>query len=253
MGGFHRKALSDLGYEVTTVDPDPMRQAGYRHLRGAYPRHPRQEYDVACVAVPARQLVEVAYELAGVPRLLVEKPFATSEPEAAMLAAYLEASGSKVAVGFVERFNPRLRELRERIEGHEVTGARFTRWSDRPSWDVPLDLLIHDIDLARNLGLGLAHGDVPVSYDARAEQPRNVRRVEVDLRPRRSGEDHLALSNRMAWANLLDHGQSPLHALWHAFLTDHAHTPGAGAAVAAHHALGAYATAQALRADAVTP
>jgi predicted dehydrogenase len=224
MGSFHRDVLTKhLGYTVTTVDPDPSRGADYATIAEAcLPR----DYDVAVVAAPAERLVECAFELAGTP-LLVEKPFATNVRDATMLAAYLDSRKAPVAVDFTERFNPRLVELREHLQGREIVAARFTRWSVKPSWNVGLDLLVHDIDLAYHLGLVQRLEGFPgITYDTRADAPRNVRRIEVDT-----------ADGQMFWANLLDHGKSPLTILWHNFLINHPYTPRPAHAVRALKAL----------------
>jgi prephenate dehydrogenase len=54
MGAFHKKALSDLGYDVTTVDPDV--NAGADYTRTPHGSH----YEVVCVACPIEHLAEQA-------------------------------------------------------------------------------------------------------------------------------------------------------------------------------------------------
>lgn len=208
MGRFHRRALRDLGLDVTSVDPDP--RAGAAHLSMPSSRG----FDVVCVAAPIRHLAEAAAEWAGHDGwLLVEKPFAACLGDAVALRDALE--GQRVAVGYVERFNPRVRELRERLAGQRVEAATFTRWNDRPSDDVALDLTSHDVDLARYLGVAR-----PV-FDSRAGVP--VRRREIAACELR--------------ADLLDHDASPLHAQWHAFLSDREGYATPASAVIVHRAL----------------
>ena len=198
MGRFHAKVLADLGYEVFTVDPAVV-EADYATIAEA---KLAQDYDVAAIATPANMLVTSAFQMAGTP-MLVEKPFATSLQDAEMLAAYLNGAGAPVCVGFVERFNPKVRWLKqERLNHGRVQRATFTRYSDRPS-DSPLDLLSHDVDLARYLGLG----SLVAEYDHRHDQPEKVRQIEVEF------------SDQTVWVDLMDHNLSPLHALWHAFLS----------------------------------
>lgn len=207
MGSFHRKILLDLGYHVTTVDPDPAAGADHPTITDAtLPRHAK--YDTAAIACPAQHLVESAFQLAGT-RMLIEKPFALDYQTAAMLTTYLNAAGAPVCVGFVERFNPQIRALKTKlVDLPRVTHARFTRWSDRPSWDARLDLLTHDIDLAHHLDLGYVLPFSAVQFDTRADQPHKVRRIELDH-----------ADGQQTTADLMDHNHSPLHALWHSFLT----------------------------------
>src|SRR6187431_1976015 len=106
MGAFHEKVLRDLGYDVTTVDPEPARGADFATVEEALPKFDEaswqpttSRFDVAVVAVPPEHLLDTAYRLAGTPKLLIEKPFALNTRNASMLAAYLKASGSAVCVG----------------------------------------------------------------------------------------------------------------------------------------------------------
>ena len=232
MGRFHHKVLSDLGYHVFSVDPDPGAGADYLSLREA---RMMREFDVACISCPAERLGDCAFDMAGTP-MLVEKPFATNLRDAELLRAYLESKGSAVAVGFVERFNPHVRDLRERLRcSVEIAGAHFTRWSVRSSWDVGLDLLIHDVDLAYCLGVDSA----TVSYDARADMSLTIRRIEVDVLMMGS-----VMERETIRADLLAHRQSPLHALWHAFLSGGDY-PRPSDAIRAHGALQALAHVEA--------
>ena len=216
MGKFHSKVLRDLGYEVVTVDPHASSGADFGTLDEAQPKFTAEQawtgvgrptgFAVGVVAVPPPLLVDTAYELAGVPKLLVEKPFATNTRDALLLAAYLEKCRSDVCVGLVERFNPQARALRGLLHDRtfrEVSRLKFTRWNDRPSFDVDLDLKLHDVDLAAWLRSG-----PEVSFDTRAESAERVRRIEV------THADGVYVCDLMA------HNLSPLHGLWHAFLTD---------------------------------
>jgi predicted dehydrogenase len=209
MGTFHAKVLHELGYDITTVDPDPERGADYRTIGQAttmgtaYGTH-----DIAVVAAPIPHLADCAFQLAGIKHLLVEKPFATTAQEASMLHAYLKAQGSSVCVGYVERYNPVIREYAQRIRQMPRHGSQlavtFTRWTDQPSADTGLDMAVHDIDLAWHLGLGCED----LIFDTRADQNQKLRRLRI-------GHDtHL---------DLMAHNGSPLHALWHSFLTGQQH------------------------------
>lgn len=197
MGRLHAKVLRDLGYTVTTVDPDPA--TGADHPTIAQASLEKHLLDVAAIATPAELLVESAFQLGGTP-MLVEKPFATSHREGLMLAAYLKNAGAPVCVGLIERFNPKVRVLKR----GSFKSAHFTRWNDRPSPDVTLDLLTHDIDLMHHLGLDLSR----TTFDVKAAQPERVRRIDL-----------VTFDDEQITVDLMDHDQSPLHALWHAFLS----------------------------------
>jgi predicted dehydrogenase len=210
MGRFHRRALRDLGFEVYAVDPDLETGAEFRTIIDA--RLNIASYDVAVVATPIPELVGAAFQLAGT-KMLVEKPFAPTAQTASMLGAYLERQGP-VGVGYVERFNPEVRRLRAETVRRYVINAKFTRHGARPSDNIEVDLLAHDLDLAHYLGIPLKHCE----FDTHDSQEERVRRIEIefnDLKP-------LVLPNHFE-INLMDHDTSPLHAMWHAFLTDSEH------------------------------
>lgn len=212
MGRLHRMVLESFDFRVETVDPG-QEDADFPSLSGALTMrngHGSAAYDVAVVAVPIPLLARTAFALAGIP-MLVEKPFAMTDAEARHLGAYLTARGP-VCVGYVERFNPQYVALSERLGGYmlrQVRAIRFTRWNDRPSDDVVLDLATHDTDLYWDLCRRGPLGGT-VSFDVRAGQSEKVRRIEVDLVDRKR--------RRTLEADLMDHNESPLHELWKAFL-----------------------------------
>jgi predicted dehydrogenase len=227
MGRFHRDTLLNLGYEVHAVDPrwtgstDPKLRADFFSIDGALLHF---KYDVACVAVPIDQLVSCAFQLAGIP-MLVEKPFAPSAQEAAMLASYLMAR-APVAVGYLERFNPQARELKRKLSDRHVhvRAARFIRYSDRPSPNPVIDLLTHDVDLARYL-FADHWGDRTVSlcsFDYKDEQEQKVRRIEVDVNVRdmSTARDivHGTARDETWVVDLMDHDLKPTYAEWFSFL-----------------------------------
>src|ERR1041384_6115914 len=196
MGGFHRGVLRDLGYDVTTVDPNPA--AGADHLR-----LPSRRFDVVCIAAPIEHLADEAAQWVGHEGwLLVEKPFASTLPDARVLAE--QFTGQRVAVGYVERFNPQVRRLGELLYREKVESAVFYRHNPRPSPNVGLDLQSHDIDISAFLGLTCS-----VKYESFAGGGRI--RMRMVLLSRRYGADLIV--------DLMAHDTSPLHAQWHAFLS----------------------------------
>lgn len=185
MGRFHHKVLRDLGYDVTTVDPN---------VAGAdYATAPRRQFDVTCVATPIGQLASAAADRIPFTRcLFIEKPLAASAAQARELAERIPPD-KPTAVGYVERFNPQVRALKSA----EVSEAHFVRWNLRPTANVALDLRSHDIDLARWLGIG------QVTYDSRGGAPSMKREVITEK----------------GVFDLCAHDTSPLHAQWHRFLS----------------------------------
>ena len=110
--------------------------------------------DAASVVVPTSLHYQVARELldAGV-HLMVEKPMTTTTHEARELAELGEQKSVIIQVGHLERYNPAIVTLMERvthpvfIEAHRLSGFKG-RATDV---DVVLDLMIHDIDIVLSL------------------------------------------------------------------------------------------------------
>lgn len=111
--------------------------------------------DLAVVATPTAFHLDAGLELAaaGVPTM-IEKPLATDAQESLKLVEAFEGAGLVNAVGHVERCNPALLALRERLEAgalgelYQVATRRQGPFPNRVS-DVGVvkDLATHDIDL----------------------------------------------------------------------------------------------------------
>lgn len=114
------------------------------------------DIDAAIVAVPTIFHEEAALKLAdaGV-HTLIEKPLSASVESGEKIAAAFETAGLVGAVGYVERCNPALLEMRKRIgegqlgEVYQVVTRRQAPFPARIS-DVGVvkDLATHDVDLA---------------------------------------------------------------------------------------------------------
>lgn len=110
--------------------------------------------EAASVCVPTMHHAAVAAALlrAGVD-VLVEKPIATSLPEADQLIALATEHGRILQVGHLERFNPAVAAARAHLtrpmffEAHRL--SIFTARS--LDVDVVLDLMIHDLDLVLSM------------------------------------------------------------------------------------------------------
>jgi len=136
------------------------------------------EVEAVCIAVPTllHHRVGMACLQAGV-HVLIEKPIAATQEEAADLIGAAEAAGRLLQVGHIERFNPAFRELLRVVANEEVVVLEARRHSpnaDRANdVSVVLDLMIHDIDLVLELAaspvvrLAAAGGrssDGPIDY-----------------------------------------------------------------------------------------
>lgn len=106
--------------------------------------------DVAVIAVPTESHAAIAGPLidAGV-HVLIEKPIAQTVEEADALIAAAARSGTVLAVGHSERFNPAVVAARPSIKDPRfIEVHRLGTMPGRSlDIDVVLDLMIHDLDL----------------------------------------------------------------------------------------------------------
>ena len=184
MGWHHARVLSLLKDAdlVGVADPDAQRGAlateqfgcrwfsDYRTMLG--------EVEAVCIAVPTllHHSVGLACLEAG-SHVLIEKPIAASQEEAASLIDAASRVGRLLQVGHIERFNPAFRELTKVVANEEVVvleARRHSPHADRANdVSVVLDLMIHDLDLVLELAsssvvqLAAAGGrssDGPIDY-----------------------------------------------------------------------------------------
>lgn len=162
MGWHHARVLSLLrdAELVGVADPDPSRgrlateQFGCRWFPDYTALLP--EAEAVCIAVPTllHHRVGMACLHAGL-HVLIEKPIAASQEEAADLIAAADQAGRLLQVGHIERFNPAFRELVKVAAGEQVVVLEARRHSpnaDRANdVSVVFDLMIHDIDLVLEL------------------------------------------------------------------------------------------------------
>lgn len=132
--------------EAVAADTGARPVADYRELIG--------EIDAAIVATPTSTHLEVAGDLmqAGV-HVLVEKPLASSLAESETLVQLARKHNLVLQVGHVERFNPALSAVRDKISDPKFIEARRTSGYTFRSTDVGvvMDLMIHDIDVVLSL------------------------------------------------------------------------------------------------------
>jgi predicted dehydrogenase len=160
LGRFHAEKYAGMpGIELAVVvDVDFERAARVAALAGsaalADHRGLFERVDLASVVVPTRFHYPVARDLldAGI-HVLVEKPFTASVDEGRDLIRRSAACGRVLQVGHIERFNPAVEALCQRVsEPRFIEAYRIAPFDDRGSdIDVVLDLMIHDIDLMLQL------------------------------------------------------------------------------------------------------
>ncbi len=165
MGGFHIRNYAQLDCAQLVAVADPSQESRRRAL-GDTPvaeyddwremiEFGAEELDAVSIACPSEHHAEVALEaLAAGLHVLVEKPIATTLPDALrMRGAALEAN-RKLMVGHVERFNPAVEKLRELVADGRlgtVYRAHTTRVGPLPTriqdTGVAIDLATHDLDV----------------------------------------------------------------------------------------------------------
>jgi predicted dehydrogenase len=110
--------------------------------------------DAASIATPTNSHYEVARKmLEGGKHLLVEKPIAENTQDASELAEMAAQSGLVLQIGHVERFNPVLSALEERLTHPRFIEAhRLSPYPNRSTdIGVVLDLMIHDLEIILHL------------------------------------------------------------------------------------------------------
>ncbi len=161
LGRHHARIYRELGVLSAVVDVVAERREAVGAENGVPAFSDFRELfgrvDAVSIAVPTVSHHEVAREFLarGIPAL-VEKPLAKTIEQGEELVRIARESGSLLAVGHVERFNPavavalKVVEKPRFIEVHRLSPFRL-RSSDI---DVVMDLMIHDIDIVLHLARG---------------------------------------------------------------------------------------------------
>lgn len=171
MGKNHARVLAGLeSAELTAIyDVDQARAQELATLYGAQAVSTLEDLanlvDAVAVAVPTVFHREVAgFLLERGKHVLVEKPLSESLQEAQELVELADSKDLVLQVGHIERFNPVMQQLEDRIKLPRFIEA--TRLSPFPNRSidigVTLDLMIHDLEII----LHLVGGSQVVSIDA---------------------------------------------------------------------------------------
>ncbi len=160
LGRFHAQKYAGLETVdlVGVVDIDARRAQAVAYEVGcpAFSRieEIREGLDAVSVAVPTSVHAEVAIPLLeqGI-AVLLEKPMSASIEEGRRIIAAARSGGAVLQVGHLERFNPALLSLKDRIDRPMFIEAhRISPFRERGiDVDVLLDLMIHDIDIILSL------------------------------------------------------------------------------------------------------
>ncbi|MFA5097286.1 MAG: Gfo/Idh/MocA family oxidoreductase [Candidatus Margulisiibacteriota bacterium] len=111
-----------------------------------------ENVDAVSVAAPTTLHYEIGKACIekGV-HLLMEKPIAATIDEAKELEKALDKSGLVFAIGYIEKFNPAVKELFKAIKGEKILSFEALREAPPApranDVSVVLDLMIHDIDI----------------------------------------------------------------------------------------------------------
>lgn len=139
------------------VDPDQLRAERLAEATtaksGTCVEEVLDEVDAVVVAVPTRLHHPTALRVIEAGKhVLIEKPIAATVDEAEEIIEAAEAHDVTVLVGHVERFNPAVLALDQLLDGVvHVHASRISPYSQRVADGVILDLMIHDLDIARAL------------------------------------------------------------------------------------------------------
>jgi UDP-N-acetylglucosamine 3-dehydrogenase len=167
MGAFHAETYERLPEAelVALADPD---EAAARAVIGRRPvgwdadwrnTLERAEVEAVVVAAPSEMHCEIGLAaLDAGKHVLVEKPIATTLPDALRMASAARAAQRKLMVGHVERFNPAVAKVRELISEGRL-GLVYRAHSERvgplpmriKDSGVAIDLATHDVDIMQHV------------------------------------------------------------------------------------------------------
>lgn len=153
MGRHHARVLREIeGVELVAVADamgDPHGVAGATPMFDSVEGLIGAGIDAAVVAVPTKFHEEIGLKLAAAGKhALIEKPVAHDLPAAERLVEAFDNAGVFAAVGHVERFNPALMSMRERIENGDL-GDVYQVHTRRQG---PFPARIADVGVVKDLG-----------------------------------------------------------------------------------------------------
>lgn len=163
MGKNHARVLSNMASVDELVLYDPMgTDIGWLHGREVsddLDSFLNQQFDYCVVSSPTSTHRDMALKLASLNNpALIEKPLAFSVDEALEISKAFESRGLLGAVGHIERYNPAIIALREKLETgilgkiFQITTRRVGTYSGRiRDVGVVKDLASHDIDLVLSI------------------------------------------------------------------------------------------------------
>ncbi|MET8327076.1 Gfo/Idh/MocA family oxidoreductase [Streptomyces sp. NPDC005181] len=183
MGSHHARVISESNRSSLVAVVDPAEHTGRRLARRFdadwIPKlEDLSQVDAVVVACSTAQHLTIALDVlaAGIP-LLVEKPLSASLSDSREMVDTALRRGVPLMCGFIERFNPAVREILARMESPTgVRTQRLSSYSPRMHAGVSWDLLVHDLDLA----ISLFGGDTPKVVYAAVERHSGEGRIGED-------------------------------------------------------------------------
>ena len=167
MGRHHARLCADMpGVDLVGIvdtDQETRSQAAERYHTGSYAdcRALLEDVrpDIAVVSIPTKWHYPVAsYLMERGVHVLIEKPLALTVQEGFTLIRLAGEYGVKLGVGHVERFNPAVMALKQRLDAgqlgriFQVSVRRIGGFPPRvKDVGVAMDLATHDLDVMRHL------------------------------------------------------------------------------------------------------
>ena len=160
MGKEHARIYAELAEAelvgVHDSNPETARKIAAKCRTRAFPSLEEmvEAVDAASIVTPTMTHLAIAEPfLRRGKHVLVEKPMAMDTAEARKLVDLAEKHGAKLAVGHVERFNPVLAALEERLgRPRFIEAHRLSPYPGRSTdIGVVMDLMIHDLEIILHL------------------------------------------------------------------------------------------------------
>ena len=166
----HLASSMEAARLVAVADSNPQQQAAMSKLHAGISVYEdlsrlleRRDIDAVIIATPTNTHVDVVIEAAAAGKhIFTEKPLALTVERCDEAIAAVKASGVKIQVGFMRRFDPAYVAAKAKIDagaiGNPVLFKSIGRDSWRPNVDfarrensggLMMDMGIHDFDLAR--------------------------------------------------------------------------------------------------------
>ncbi len=156
MGQNHYRVLKALtGFEITALcDIQQTKDYDEPFYTDLDEMLENAQFDAAIIVVPTFLHKEVAIKCLNKGKhLFIEKPVASTVEEAKDILEVARKNDARVCVGYIERFNPVVEQLKNEIASSEIYSIGITRVGPFPPRiaDVGIltDLSVHDIDLIR--------------------------------------------------------------------------------------------------------